>query len=444
MSCPWCGKPDVMSRQPSDSKHIMSLSSPSPTARRRSPRTRLALLLLAGMATSIYAGGASAEGVQAYKIGPGDRLTITVAGQETFSGKFPVGPDGSISYPLLGDLAVASLTPGAVADRIGQGLSQYLQAGNAVRVSIEEYAPVFVVGDVDRPGQFQFRPGMIALELVAVGGGLRRAQLSTESGTLQLIQTEQDFADLKLQQFALQVRQARILAEMAGNEFSYALPDHDGVLNRQAMQQVVDVENTLFRTRRDVLSNQEKALTAQRASYDPEIAALEQSIKLYDEEMGLIAQDVAAMKTLADQKLTAQSRLREVQRGYSAAQRDELEQRSFLARARQNQLDIDQRIVELHSSRANENASDLRDLNLEMSRDEQKSASLLATLSELKRQADSSASAVMTMTTSYTITRLVDGRHEQVAADEQTTIEPGDILRIEQKLTAGGVRLSLN
>jgi polysaccharide export outer membrane protein len=284
---------------------------------------------------------------------------------------------------------------------------------------------------------------MTALELVAIGGGLRRAQFTSESGTLQLIQTEQDYADLKLQQFALQVRQARILAEMAETEFSYALPEHDGVLNRQAMQQVVDVENTLFRTRRDVLSNQEKALMAQRASYDPEIAALDQSIKLYDEEMGLIAQDVAAMKTLADQKLTAQSRLREVQRGYSAAQRDELEQRSFLARARQNQLDIDQRIVELHSKQANENASDLRDLNLELSRDEQKSASLLATLSELKRQADSSATAVMTMTTSYTITRLVDGRHEQVAADEQTAIEPGDILRIEQKLTAGGVRLSL-
>lgn len=422
----------------------MPLLAPSPTPRRRLPRTHLALLLLAGMATSICSGHAFADGIQPYRIGPGDRLTITVAGQEAYSGKFPVGLDGSISYPLLGDLAVAGLTPGETANRIGQGLSQYLQAGNAVRVAIEEYAPVFVVGDVDRPGQFQFRPGMTALELVAIGGGLRRAQFTSESGTLQMIGAEQDYADLKLQQFALQVRQARILAEMAGSEFDYTLPDRDGILDKPAMQRVVDVEATLFRTRRDVLHAQEKALMDQRASYDPEISALDQSIKLYDEEMALIAQDVAATKTLADQKLTAQSRLREVQRNYSAAQRDELEQRSFLARARQNQLDIDQRIVELHSSQANENASALRDLNLSMSLNDQKMASLLATLTELKRQADSTATAVMTMTTSYSISRVVDGRHTQIPADEQTAIEPGDILRVEQKLTSNGVRLSLN
>lgn len=414
---------------------------PSSAPRRR--RAHLALLLLAGLA-SAHPVVAAAQDAQAYKVGPGDTLAITVAGQEALSGKFSIGPDGSINYPPLGDLRVAKLTPGEIADRIGQGLSQYLQTGSGVRVAIEEYAPVFVIGDVDRPGQYQYRPGMIALELVAVGGGMRRTQFTSETGTLQMIQTEQDYADLKLQQFSLQVRKARIAAEMADTEFSYAVPDHDGLLDRPAMQRAIDAETTLFRTRRDVLQSQEKALMDQRASYDSEITALEQSIKLYDEEMALIAEDVAATRTLADQKLVVQSRLREVQRSYSAAQRDELEHRSFLARARQNQLDIVQRLVELHSRRADENASALRDIDLDLSRNEQKLASLISTLTELKRQADNSAAAVTTITASYTITRVVNGQHQQIVADEQAAIEPGDILRIDQKLTVSGTRVSLN
>jgi polysaccharide export outer membrane protein len=261
---------------------------------------------------------------------------------------------------------------------------------------------------------------------------------------MQLIATEQEYTDLKLQRFALQVRHARISAEMAGTEFSFALPRNDGVLDDAVLQRIVDVEATLFRTRQEVLHNQEKALQDQRASYDPEIAALEQSIKLHDEELALMAEDVAATKTLADQKLTIQSRLREVLREYSATQRDGLERRSFLARAHQNQLDVDQRIVELHSKQADENASLLRDVDLDMARDDQKIASLLASLSELKRQATSSASAITTMATAYSVTRLVDGQYREIPGDEMTIVRPGDIVRVEQKLTTAGARLTMN
>jgi polysaccharide export outer membrane protein len=423
------------------------ISMTSPTSRRlRYSSLPQFLPLLAGL---IWAGPLAGvafaqQQSSAYHAGPGDTLMISVAGQEAFSGKFRIGPDGSIGYPMLGDVPVAKLTPTEIADRIGRGLSQYVQNGNAVRVSIDEYAPVFVVGDVDRPGQYQYRPGMIALELVAVGGGTRRAEFTTESGKLQLIDTEQQYTDLKLQQFSLRVRHVRIAAEMSGSEFSFPLSDHDSVLDAGVMQHVIDAEAMLFRTRQEVLRNQEKALQDQRASYDPEIAALEQSIKLHDAELALMAEDVAATKTLADQKLTVQSRLREVQRDYSATQRDGLERQSFLARAHQNQLDVDQRIVELHSKMADDNATQLREVDLDIARNDQKLASLLASLSELKRQADSTASAITTMTTAYAITRLVDGQYQDIPAEEQTVVQPGDIVHVEQKLTTSGMRLTLN
>ncbi|MGK9237085.1 polysaccharide biosynthesis/export family protein [Inquilinus limosus] len=381
----------------------------------------------------------------AYRINPGDTLAITVYGQETLSGPFRVGPDGIIGYPLLGDVEVDGLTTGEIAKRIGAGLEEHVPSGSAVSVSIQEYSPVFVLGEVEKPGPYPYRPGMIALELLAVGGGLKKPTLTTENSRLQLITTGQEYADLQLQRFSLLVRRARLKAEMSGAEtFEFVLPTHDSVQDADVLNRIVEGEETLFQVRKEALESQDRAMQAQRASYEQEISTLEQAIKMHNEELALLAEDVKAMQTLADQKLTQLTRLRETQRSYSVAQRDVLDQQSYLARARQNLLDLEQRRIELRSTRVNENAAELREADLEIARADQRMGSLLATLSELKQEMTSATEAVAAVTTSYTITRLVDGQYQEIAADERAEIRPGDILRASQKIDLRGPQLTLN
>ncbi|HEY9346993.1 MAG TPA: polysaccharide biosynthesis/export family protein [Inquilinus sp.] len=415
---------------------------------RRAPNRRIAgrilpCLLAALLWANIAPPAAAGDG--AYHVGPGDTLAVKVYGQETLTGQFRVGPDGSIGYPLLGDVDVGGLTTGEIAKRIGAELEEHVPSGNAVSVSIQEYAPVFVLGEIEKPGPYPYRPGMIALELLAVGGGLKKPTLTLENNRLQIISTEQDYIDSQLQRFSLQVRRARLKAEMdRADDFSFVLPPHDTIQDTDALNRIVEGEKNLFTVRKASLESQDQALQAQRVSYEQEIATLEQAIKLHNDELALLAEDVKAMQTLADQKLTQLTRLREAQRSYSVAQRDTLEQQSYLARARQNLLDIEQRRIELRSSRDDEDAAGIREADFEIARADQKLASLLVTLSEVKKEMTSATDAVATLTTTYAITRQVDGQYQEIAADERTEIKPGDILRASQKIDRRGPQLTLN
>jgi polysaccharide export outer membrane protein len=415
---------------------------------RRAPKRGIAGRSLAGLLTALLwmnIATPALAGDGAYHIGPGDTLMVTVYGQETLTGRYRVGPDGGIGYPLLGDVDVGGLTTGEIAKRIGAELEQHIPSGNAVSVSVEEYAPVFILGNVEKPGPYPYRPGMIALELLAVGGGLKQPTLALDNSRLQLISTEQDYTDSQLQRFSLEVRRARLKAEMDGaDDFTFVLPAHDSVQDVEALNRIVEGEKNLFTVRKASLESQDQALLAQRASYEQEITTLEQAIKLHNDELALLAEDVKAMQTLADQKLTQLTRLRETQRSYSVAERDMLEQQSYLARARQNLLDLEQRRVELRAKRSDEDATEIRLADLEIARADQKMASLLLTLAELQKEMTGATDAVATLKTTYAVTRLIDGAYQEIAADERTEIKPGDILRASQKMDRRGPQLSLN
>ncbi|MBR7559836.1 polysaccharide biosynthesis/export family protein, partial [Mycobacterium tuberculosis] len=86
-----------------------------------------------------------------------------VYGDAGLTGIFPVSVDGTIAYPILGNIAVANHTITEIGQTITQSLLQHIP-GLSVSVAVKEYAPVFVIGDVQKPGKYEYRPGMIALE----------------------------------------------------------------------------------------------------------------------------------------------------------------------------------------------------------------------------------------------------------------------------------------
>lgn len=107
-----------------------------------------------------------------YRLEAEDQLRITVFEDERLSGEFRVADSGSVAIPLLGPVPVGGLTVSEAEARIRRELRrrQLLQdAGVAVQVST--YRPIFVLGMVERGGQFPFQPGMTVLSAVALAGG---------------------------------------------------------------------------------------------------------------------------------------------------------------------------------------------------------------------------------------------------------------------------------
>lgn len=132
----------------------------------------LAALTLAGCAPGAGVPQMPNYVVPTYTLGGGDTIRIITFGEDQLTGDFRVGDGGYIALPLLGDVHVGGLTPPQV-DRLleSQLSSKGLIRNPSVSSEVVQYRPIFVLGEVARPGQFQFQPNMTMLTAVAVAGG---------------------------------------------------------------------------------------------------------------------------------------------------------------------------------------------------------------------------------------------------------------------------------
>lgn len=109
--------------------------------------------------------------IQPYRLDSGDRLRISVFDQAGLTNTYTVDQAGYIAFPLIGQVAARGQTlpalEGAIAARLRQG---YLRDPD-VTIEVDRYRPVFVMGEVGRPGQYSYVPGMTAQNAVAIAGG---------------------------------------------------------------------------------------------------------------------------------------------------------------------------------------------------------------------------------------------------------------------------------
>ncbi|TRL38514.1 polysaccharide biosynthesis/export family protein [Rhizobium straminoryzae] len=109
--------------------------------------------------------------IQPYRLDSGDRLRVAVFEQPSLSNTYTVDQAGYISFPLIGQVPARGQTlaglEGAIATKLKQG---YLRNPD-VTIEVDRYRPVFVMGEVGRPGQYSYVPGMTAQNAIAIAGG---------------------------------------------------------------------------------------------------------------------------------------------------------------------------------------------------------------------------------------------------------------------------------
>jgi len=108
-----------------------------------------------------------------YRIGPEDLLDISVWNNPPLNRTAPVRPDGMISLPLLNDVHAAGLTPMQLRDQITKRLNEYMPYPE-VSVIVREVNrfKVSVLGEVRKPGRFDFKSKATVLDAIALAGGL--------------------------------------------------------------------------------------------------------------------------------------------------------------------------------------------------------------------------------------------------------------------------------
>lgn len=142
-----------------------------------------ALLVLAAVATACANVGALPPApdavAPAYQIAAGDRLRVGTFGHPDFSGEFEVDPLGNIAFPLLGTVTADGRTVDELRDDLAVALDANFVVEPQISVEVLTFRPFFILGQVNRPDTYAFRPGITVRQAVAMAGGFtRRAKTS--------------------------------------------------------------------------------------------------------------------------------------------------------------------------------------------------------------------------------------------------------------------------
>jgi polysaccharide biosynthesis/export protein len=114
----------------------------------------------------------SSAATTTYKLGPGDQLRMITFGDQTLTGDFFIDAGGDIAVPLLGPVRAQGMTTNELASNINDLLRKKdLFRNPSVAIEVIAYRPIFVLGEVNKPGEFPYEPGMTVLTAVALAGG---------------------------------------------------------------------------------------------------------------------------------------------------------------------------------------------------------------------------------------------------------------------------------
>ncbi|MEH3102545.1 MAG: polysaccharide export protein [Sphingomonas phyllosphaerae] len=148
--------------------------------------TRLAILLSAlALSTSCAGRGgdlplqsASALGREraapvddTYRLGVGDQIAIAVFGEPDLTRTYAINLDGTIEVPLAGTIKAQGMTIGAISALIRDRLADGFLRTPSVTGAIVTYRPFYILGEVNKPGQYPYQTGLTLDGAVALAGG---------------------------------------------------------------------------------------------------------------------------------------------------------------------------------------------------------------------------------------------------------------------------------
>jgi polysaccharide export outer membrane protein len=118
---------------------------------------------------------------EAYKLGGGDKVHVSVFNEPQLSGDFIVDSAGNLSLPLIGPTPVQGKTVGEASSAIEAAyLTDHFLRAPRVSAEVTVYRPFFILGEVRMPGQYPYVAGLTAMSAIATSQGLTpRARKTT-------------------------------------------------------------------------------------------------------------------------------------------------------------------------------------------------------------------------------------------------------------------------
>jgi polysaccharide biosynthesis/export protein len=404
----------------------------------------VSLLLAAVLLCSM--GPAMAE----YRLEAGDVLQISVARLPELNQRVPVQIDGTISFPLLGRISVAGLSPTDVQAKVqallavkafrqrtadGRDVSVTIEA-DEVTATIAEYRPIYVNGDVSKPGELAYRPRLTVRQAVALAGGYDALRFRLGNPVVEAADLQGEYESLWAEYAKEQARVWRLKQELGQQPALDQKALLEVPLPRSTAQAIVDVETESLKTSQADAQAEKTFLQRGTAQADAEIQVLSEQQKTEDEGAKADADDLARMQDLFNRGTVPILRVSDARRAMLLSSTRKLQTTAQLMATKRQRDELSRQMEQLDGKRRTDQLRELLDATVALSKARSKLQSTgqkiyyaVAAKSELANGSGPKPT--------ITIVRNSTKGTEKLNSGEDSELQPGDVVEIALRPTAG-------
>lgn len=379
-----------------------------------------------------------------YVIRPGDVLAIDVAGVSGMQQRMPVDPNGKIRVPLIGPLAAQGKTIDEINSIVQTRLSattlrqvsvqgeEYLVVFDPrqIMVSIAEYRPVYLTGDVARPGEQPFRPGMTVRQAIALAGGNQRLENLGTGSLLQGFDLKAEYITLWTQAMRERVRIAHLRSELAGADEEPDLETSGSPLPAATVKELADLESARTDVKRVDHTREIEFLRREIENSLSQLATVkEQQAK---EREGLEA-DTAELERLQDLEKrgnTTSARVTDARRSLLLSSTRYLQATAQISQFGREQAELRRRLQKAQDDRKLAILEELQNAVVAAATTDER----IKAVAEKLRYAGISPASILPSSEqerSITLVRNEGNGLVKITADEDTSLLPGDVIDIK-------------
>jgi protein involved in polysaccharide export with SLBB domain len=400
-------------------------------------------------------GGAQHNGAKSdYKLGPQDKVSIKVyewrpARDEIYEwtafnkAEYVVNASGSLSLPLLGEVRASGKSTAKLASDLGERLKDRMGLLESPDVTIEiiEHRPFYIVGSIEKPGGYPFRPGLTILEAYALAGGKPRSALGSARLQRESITTRGELSAFSIEMQNLVARLARLKAELADADKIDWPAEIQSHMHNEVVSSAVKQEQLLFDARREAFHTQTTALEQLKSYLEEEVASLEKQLKVHETEVKSVNTEFEMVQKLYKKGLTAAPRKLAMERNVAQVRGARLRMESNLMRARQEISKTKISIIELRGKRNSQLSDEMQKAQArldELRSRTQTSKNLLfeteVLAPQMLAQEGTKAKAPI-----FKVVHQGQPLSSQRVVSQEALVEPGDTITVEQPLRESSV-----
>ncbi len=108
--------------------------------------------------------------VEDFRLSPGDKIHLTVFNETEITGDYEIDPEGLISVPLAGVVKAGGLRKLELEKALAEKLGGLLNVPR-ITISVVSFRPFYILGEVEKPGEYEFRTGLNVISAMSIAGG---------------------------------------------------------------------------------------------------------------------------------------------------------------------------------------------------------------------------------------------------------------------------------